>query len=591
MLCSGYSSCTSKGFTSYGYSTHKSTSYWQMYTGTNCTNYAAYRLVATNKMANKRPKSAVGNAQDWGTAMSSITDKKPAVGAIAWWGKTGHHVAYIEQVVSSTEIIVSESNWSGEFDWRRITSSSGWPDGFIHFADLKLKNTAKPTVSGVIKVGTKLTARAGTWSPTSATYTYQWLVDGVAVKGATATTYVPTAAQEGHDLTVKVTASKTSYPKASASTSKKVIASGTLAASTPASVSGTARVDEQLSASPGVWTPGPVTYAYQWFVGGVAVVGATTPKFVPGPGDVDQPVTVRVTGSKSGYAKLTSTSAATAKVAPGLVRNTARPTVTGTPKVGTLLSAHPGSWSKTGLTYAYTWSVDGHTIAGATASTYTPVPADYGHPITVAVTASRPGYQTSTASSGATKNVLHGTFTMRKGPSLTGTPRIGVRLTAAPGSWSPTATFSYQWYSGKAKIAGATGSSFVPTHSQLGHTIHIRVVAHRPGFTAAGASSSYTSEVAKGTITLSASPKITGTARVGSMLTVHPGTYHPTNAKVTYQWLRDGKPIATSTKSSRYLTSHDAHAKLSVRMKISAAGYTTRTVTTAAVGPIKASLS
>ena len=112
LLCSGYSSCSSKGYSNHGYSTHKSTSYWRMYAGTNCTNYVAYRLVSTNGMPNTRPHSGDGNAEDWGTTESKITDKKPVVGSVAWWGRTGHHVAYVEQVVSSTEIVVSESNWS-----------------------------------------------------------------------------------------------------------------------------------------------------------------------------------------------------------------------------------------------------------------------------------------------------------------------------------------------------------------------------------------------------------------------------------------------------------------------------------------------
>ncbi len=51
-----------------------------MYTGTNCTNYVAYRLVTTNGMPNVRPKSGVGNAEDWGFAMASITNSTPTAG-------------------------------------------------------------------------------------------------------------------------------------------------------------------------------------------------------------------------------------------------------------------------------------------------------------------------------------------------------------------------------------------------------------------------------------------------------------------------------------------------------------------------------
>src|SRR5215217_2012193 len=154
---SSYLICT--GYSNYGYSTHQWTSYWRMYTGTNCTNYVAYRLVTTNGMPNVRPASGVGNAEDWGFAMASITNSTPALGSVAWWGKTGHHVAYVEKIVSSSEIWVSESNWSGSFDWRKITKSgSGWPDGFIHFKDLKIVNNIRPSISGTVKVGGALTA-------------------------------------------------------------------------------------------------------------------------------------------------------------------------------------------------------------------------------------------------------------------------------------------------------------------------------------------------------------------------------------------------------------------------------------------------
>ncbi len=213
VICSGYSSCSDKGYSHFGYSTQKSKSYWGMYTGTNCTNYVAYRLVTTNGMPNTRPKAGVGNAKDWGFAMASITNSTPTVGSVAWWGKTGHHVAYVEKIVSPTEIWVSESNWSGAFDWRKITKSgSGWPDGFIHFKDLKIVNKTKPAVKGTVEVGGALTVSGGDWSPTGNTYAYQWRADGQSISGAVGKTYTPTADQLGKQLSVSVTASRPGYP-------------------------------------------------------------------------------------------------------------------------------------------------------------------------------------------------------------------------------------------------------------------------------------------------------------------------------------------------------------------------------------------
>ncbi len=139
-LCRGYASCAAHGYSYAGYAQAGMNKYWLMYAGHNCTNYVAYRMVSKG-LPNTRPWSGTGNAYNWGRANAKRTDLTPAVGAVAWWkanvkgaGATGH-VTYVEQVISTDEIIVSEDNWGGSFDWRRIKRSSGWPSGFVHFKD------------------------------------------------------------------------------------------------------------------------------------------------------------------------------------------------------------------------------------------------------------------------------------------------------------------------------------------------------------------------------------------------------------------------------------------------------------------------
>jgi surface antigen len=589
VLCSGYTDCTRKAYSTFGYASHSGTSYWRMYTGTNCTNYVAYRLVTTNGMPNTRPRSGVGNAQDWGFAMASITDTRPAVGSVAWWGRTGHHVAYVEKVVSSTEILVSESNWSGAFDWRRITKSgSGWPDGFIHFADLKLLNTAKPYISGFVKVGGSLTAAVGTWSPRPSSYSYRWYKDGVAISGATAKTYVPAASLDGHRLSVRVTASRTSYPSTGVTSANKLVAPGTLTATVAPTITGTPRVDQPLKATVGTWSPTGATYAYQWLAAGVPVAGATAASFTPGPGQFGARMTIMISASKAGYSTVRSTSAPTAAVAAGALANTAKPTISGTPRVGTRLTAHPGSWSKPGLAYAYQWLVDGVPVVGATHATYDPVAADYDHTVSVKVTASRPGYITTAASSGVTAKVLRGTLTMQAPPTVIGTPRVGSRLTASTGTWSPAATYTYRWYADGKLIADATASTFTPGHTLRGSTLRVRVTAHRPGYTAAAASSTNTAAVAYGIIRVSSAPRVTGTPRLGSSVTTDAGTYTPVGARLRYQWLRDGAVLSGATGRTHRIVTGDLGKRLSVRVTYEAYGYTTRTVTTAELASAKA---
>lgn len=67
-------------------------------------------------------------------------------------------------------------------------------------------NTAAPTISGSPAVGETLTLSDGTWSNSPSSYTRQWFADGVAISGATGTTYVLTTAELGKSITGVVTA-------------------------------------------------------------------------------------------------------------------------------------------------------------------------------------------------------------------------------------------------------------------------------------------------------------------------------------------------------------------------------------------------
>jgi surface antigen len=189
-----------------------------MYAGHNCTNYVAYRLIQSG-MPDVRPWEGSGNASNWGTAMAAITDQVPTVGSIAWYkpnvtpaGSSGH-VAYVEQVISETEIIVSEDYWGGDFYWRRITKTGGgWPSGFIHFNDRVVQPTSPPTIAGSPMVGAPLEVAAGAWTPAPTSITYRWLADGAEIPGATGPSYVPTPDVKGKALARRRSPPPPSHP-------------------------------------------------------------------------------------------------------------------------------------------------------------------------------------------------------------------------------------------------------------------------------------------------------------------------------------------------------------------------------------------
>ncbi|AWF99731.1 hypothetical protein BEH61_14590 [Clavibacter michiganensis subsp. insidiosus] len=170
-------------------------------------------------------------------------------------------------------------------------------------------------------------------------------------------------------------------------------------ASTPLpAVVGTAKVGTTLSTRTSTWQPGPVTLAYQWNRNGSPIAGATAPTYAVTVADVGTQLSVSVTGSKTGYAPTTKTSASTIRVAVPTLTG-AVPVLSGTASVGKVLTASPGSWSPAPVALAYQWTRNGIAVAGATAATFALTAADKGKTIAVKVTGTKTGYTILTKTS------------------------------------------------------------------------------------------------------------------------------------------------------------------------------------------------
>ncbi|GHF90232.1 hypothetical protein ACFFSH_16375 [Streptomyces filamentosus] len=165
------------------------------------------------------------------------------------------------------------------------------------------KATRVPAISGTVRVGTKVTAAVGTWSPAATSYAYQWKANSVAISGATGSAYTPAAAVRGKKLTVTVTAHRTGHLSGSATSAGITVATGLAPkATTLPSLSGTVRVGRTLTLNRGVWTPAPTSYAYQWYANGRAISGATRTTFVITKAQRGQRITVKVTAVRTGHA-------------------------------------------------------------------------------------------------------------------------------------------------------------------------------------------------------------------------------------------------------------------------------------------------
>jgi len=271
LLCSGVSKAdVKKCDPSSGYADNMAASHWGMYGGHNCTNYVAYRL---GKNGVTRPAYNLGNASTWASrakAHGVTVDTKPSVGAVGGWaGK--NHIVYVE-AVGVGYLITHEDNYPGYYSkgmFRRVKvypGESAYPKQFIHFKDQL--TSAVPKVTGFTKVGSTLTAAAGSWTPSGINLAHQWFRDGAVISSATSGKYVLGPSDLAHKISVRVTGSKSGL-KAKAATSAKTaaVARGTISNSTVPKVSGTTKVGSTLTAAPGSWKPTGLAQAYQWLRG------------------------------------------------------------------------------------------------------------------------------------------------------------------------------------------------------------------------------------------------------------------------------------------------------------------------------------
>jgi hypothetical protein len=160
-------------------------------------------------------------------------------------------------------------------------------------------------------------------------------------------------------------------------------------------ITGTVRVGSTVTC--GATTGGTQTYA--WLRSGAPVAGFTARTANIPATWVNAAIACRVTTTKDGRS-LRQTSAAK-KVAPGVLRNTARPVLKGTPRVGQKLTCTKGTWSPAPTSFAFAWLRDGRVIAGRTTSTYLLARTDKGHLIACRVTAKKAGYTNGVAKSAA----------------------------------------------------------------------------------------------------------------------------------------------------------------------------------------------
>jgi len=204
-------------------------------------------------------------------------------------------------------------------------------------------NSTPPAITGTPTVGQTLTATDGTWANTPTSFSYQWLrCNGggnscASIPAATQKTYTLAAADGGHTIRVRVTATNADGSAAAQSDQTAAISPATSNATpkntTAPTISGIAKAGQTLTASPGTWSGNPTSYAYQWqhcnidtTSGCTNISTATSSTYALHTADLGYRMRVQVT-AKNSKGTATATSAPTAVVAPAARLTNQRPTL------------------------------------------------------------------------------------------------------------------------------------------------------------------------------------------------------------------------------------------------------------------------
>jgi len=155
-----------------------------------------------------------------------------------------------------------------------------------------------PTITGLAKVGSRLTAAPGNWDD-GVTLSYQWFRNGIAIDGATQNTYTAQVVDNKKGISVTVTGTGTGGVTKSKSSIDKPIAAGTMSVKTP-KITGVIAKGKTVTATAVAWVTG-AKISYSWLLDGKPIKGATKKTYKVLPSQVGKKLSVLVKQTATGY--------------------------------------------------------------------------------------------------------------------------------------------------------------------------------------------------------------------------------------------------------------------------------------------------
>jgi hypothetical protein len=168
---------------------------------------------ATEKPLTASPNPTISGVRRVGHVLTATTGTwTPTVVKLAFrwkrngvgiWGAASKTYTLVKADAGTKITVVVTGSKSGYSTVSRVSAASS--------IEKLLTAAPVPTVTGVAATARRLTAHPGAWGPSPVQLGYKWQRNGIAIPGATASTYVPSGPDIGKHLSVVVRGTKPGY--------------------------------------------------------------------------------------------------------------------------------------------------------------------------------------------------------------------------------------------------------------------------------------------------------------------------------------------------------------------------------------------